>query len=31
MKMQGDKEMQRGRDEWMKGNEWIRRGRLYVI
>ena len=26
MKMQGDKEMQRGRDEWMKVNKWIRRG-----
>ena len=28
MKMQGDKEMQRGRDEWMKGNKWIKRGKL---
>ena len=26
MKMQWDKEMQRGRDEWRKGNKWTRRG-----
>ena len=28
MKIQGDKEIQRGRDEWMKGNKWIKRGKL---
>ena len=30
MKMQGDKEMQRGRDEWIKGNKGIR-GESYNI
>ena len=31
MKMQRDKEMQRGRDEWMKGNKWIKRGKHRII